>query len=365
VSTAKPKGTFEPGVISGAEYEQLIQTCKDGNYALPAVNVVGTNSINAVLEAAAANKSDVIIQLSGGGAEFYAGKGVADTATRRLAGAVSAARHVHLMAKAYGICVVLHTDHANRKLLPWIDDLITAGEAEYAATGRPLYSSHMLDLSEESLADNLDECASTLKRLNAIDMSLEIELGVTGGEEDGVGSDVEGDDFENSRLFTQPSEVLEAYNRLTPLGHFTIAAAFGNVHGVYKPGNVKLRPEILKLSQEALIADQSTGPKPLSFVFHGGSGSEPAKIKEAIDYGVVKMNIDTDTQFAFAEGVGKYVDENTAAFHFQLDPETGAPLKKKYDPRAWLRAGETSIINRLEEAFDVLGSKGKSQSSAM
>jgi len=357
--------TFEPGVISGAEYEHLIQACKDGNYALPAVNVVGTNSINAVMEAAAANKSDVIIQLSSGGAEFYAGKGIEDGAARKALGAISAARHVHLVAKAYGVCVVLHTDHANRKLLPWIDDLITAGEEEYAKTGRPLYSSHMLDLSEESLQDNLDECASTLKRLNAIDMSLEIELGVTGGEEDGVGSDIEGDDFDNARLFTQPSEVLEAYNRLTPLGHFTIAAAFGNVHGVYKPGNVKLRPEILKLSQEETIAKENTGAKPLSFVFHGGSGSEPAKIKEAIDYGVVKMNIDTDTQFAFAEGIGQYVAENTNAFHHQLDPETGAPLKKKYDPRAWLREGESNMVSRLNEAFEVLGSKGRSLSSAM
>ena len=353
--------TLKPGVVTGADYETLVAGCKDGGYALPAVNVVGTSSINAVLEAAAKNKSDVIIQLSGGGAEFYAGKGIEDGATRKLLGAVSAARHVHMVAEAYGICAVLHTDHANRKLLPWIDALISAGEEEFKATGRPLYSSHMLDLSEEPLNENLDECATTLKRLAAIDMSLEIELGITGGEEDGVGHDV--DEFDNAKLYTQPSEVLEAYERLSPLGHFTIAAAFGNVHGVYKPGNVKLRPEILKLSQDAVAAAGAGGNNPLDFVFHGGSGSEPAKIREAIGYGVFKMNIDTDTQFAFATGVGAFVDENPEAFHHQLHPETGAPLKKLYDPRAWLRKGEESMIARLTEAFDVLGSAGKSLSA--
>jgi len=353
--------SLKAGVVTGKDYETLVAACKDGGYALPAVNVVSTSSINAVMEAAAKNKSDVIIQLSGGGAEFYAGKGIEDGAKRKLLGAISAARHVHLLAEAYGICAVLHTDHANRKLLPWIDALISAGEEEFKQTGRPLYSSHMLDLSEEPLEDNLAECATFLKRMAAIDMSLEIELGITGGEEDGVGHDV--DEFDNARLYTQPSEVLQAYELLSPLGHFTIAAAFGNVHGVYKPGNVKLRPEILKLSQDAVAAAGATGDKPLDFVFHGGSGSDPAKIKEALGYGVFKMNIDTDTQFAFATGVGAFVADNPEAFKYQLHPETGAPMKKLYDPRAWLRKGEESMVARLNEAFDVLGAKGKSLAS--
>lgn len=354
---------LEPGVVTGENYLKLLAACREGGYALPAVNVVGTNSVNAVLEAAAKNKSDVIIQLSGGGAEFFAGKGIADAEERRLVGAISAAQHVHTVAKAYGVCAVLHTDHANRKLIPWVDALIDAGEDHYKKTGAPLYSSHMLDLSEEDIDTNLAECARLLKRLNAIDMSLEIELGVTGGEEDGVGSDV--DDFANPDLYTQPEDVLRAFNELSPLGHFSVAAAFGNVHGVYKPGNVKLRPEILDNSQKAMKEALGDKYQPADFVFHGGSGSEEAKIREAVSYGVFKMNIDTDTQFAFAEGVGKYVEANKAAFESQLDKETGKPFKKQYDPRAWLREGEVGVVNRLEEAFTVLGSKGKALSSAL
>jgi fructose-bisphosphate aldolase class II len=350
---------LKPGVQTGADYIALVEACKTGGYALPAVNVVNTQSINAVLEAASKAKSDIIIQLSGGGAQFYAGKGIKDGEKAKVLGAISAAEHVHRVAEAYGVCAVLHTDHANRALIPWVDALIDAGEERFKATGKPLFSSHMLDLSEESLEDNLAECERLLKRLAPIGMSLEIELGVTGGEEDGVGKDL--DEIDNDKLYTQPDEVLTAYRRLAPLGHFSVAAAFGNVHGVYKPGNVKLRPEILKASQEAVSAAEKTGnDHPLHFVFHGGSGSEKAKITEAVGYGVFKMNIDTDTQFAFSEQVGKYVEENAKAFKYQIDPETDEPYKKKYDPRAWLRKGEEGIVDRLLVACDDLGSTGKS-----
>ena len=350
---------LKPGVQTGTDYIALVEACKSGGYALPAVNVVNTQSINAVLEAASKANSDIIIQLSGGGAQFYAGKGIKDGEKAKVLGAISAAEHVHRVAEAYGVCVVLHTDHANRALIPWVDALIDAGEERFKATGKPLFSSHMLDLSEESLEDNLAECERLLKRLAPIGMSLEIELGVTGGEEDGVGKDL--DDVDNDKLYTQPDEVLTAYRRLAPLGHFSVAAAFGNVHGVYKPGNVKLRPEILKASQEAVSAAEKTGnDHPLHFVFHGGSGSEKAKITEAVGYGVFKMNIDTDTQFAFSEQVGKYVEENPKAFKYQIDPETDEPYKKKYDPRAWLRKGEEGIVDRLLIACDDLGSTGKS-----
>ncbi|AGH97931.1 class II fructose-bisphosphate aldolase [Micavibrio aeruginosavorus] len=347
---------LKPGVVTGADYLALVKACKDGQYALPAVNVVGTNSINAVMEAAAKNKADVIIQLSNGGAEFYAGKGCADSFKAKVLGAVSAARHVHLMAEHYGVCVVLHTDHANKKLIPWVEAMIEHGEAFYKETGKPLFSSHMVDLSEEDLDFNLSECARLLKRMAKIDMSIEIELGVTGGEEDGVGSD----DVDNDKLYTQPEDVLRAYDTLLPLGHFSIAASFGNVHGVYKPGNVKLRPEILKNSQELVQKTHSTAANPLDLVFHGGSGSEKDKITESLGYGIFKMNIDTDTQFAFSEYVGKFVEANAKAFKYQIDPDDGTPYKKLYDPRKWLREGELGIIARLDEAFADLRSAGKS-----
>ncbi len=350
---------LKPGVQTGADYIALVEACKSGGYALPAVNVVNTQSINAVLEAASKANSDIIIQLSGGGAQFYAGKGIKDGEKAKVLGAISAAEHVHRVAEAYGVCAVLHTDHANRALIPWVDAMIDAGEERFKATGKPLFSSHMLDLSEESLEDNLAECERLLKRLAPIGMSLEIELGVTGGEEDGVGKDL--DEVDNDKLYTQPDEVLSAYRRLAPLGHFSVAAAFGNVHGVYKPGNVKLRPEILKASQEAVSAAENTGNEhPLHFVFHGGSGSEKSKITEAVGYGVFKMNIDTDTQFAFSERVGQYVEDNAKAFKYQIDPDTDEPYKKKYDPRAWLRKGEEGIVDRLLIACDDLGSTGKS-----
>ena len=349
---------LKPGVVTGDDYLALLAACREGGYALPAVNCVGTNSINAVLEAAAKNRSDVIIQLSNGGARFFAGEGCPDAAAARLLGAVSAAQHVHTVAAAYGICVVLHTDHADRSLLPWVDGMIDAGEAHMRATGRPLYSSHMIDLSAEALDANIAECARVLKRLAKLGMSLEIELGVTGGEEDGIGHDVE-ESADNAHLYTQPEDVLKAWEVLSPLGHVTMAASFGNVHGVYAPGNVKLRPEILKASQDAVAARFGGGSKPMSLVFHGGSGSEKAKITEAVSYGVFKMNIDTDTQFAFAEPVGAYVDANAVAFKHQIDPATGKPQKKHYDPRKWLRAAEKGVVARLEEAFADLGSAGR------
>jgi fructose-bisphosphate aldolase, class II len=345
-----------PGVLTGSDYLALVNAAKAGGYALPAVNVVGTSSINAVMEAASKNKSDIIVQLSNGGAEFYAGKGCKDKFQAKVLGAVSAARHVHLLAAQYGIGVVLHTDHANKELIPWVEALITHGEAFFKETGKPLFTSHMLDLSEETIEFNLGECARLLPRMAKIGMSLEIELGVTGGEEDGVGSD----HVDNAKLYTQPEDCLRAYEMLNPLGHFSLAASFGNVHGVYAPGNVKLRPEILKNAQALVQSAHKTGANPLNLVFHGGSGSEKDKIAESLRYGVFKMNIDTDTQFAFSEPVGKFVEANAKAFKYQIDPETGAPYKKLYDPRKWLRAGEEGVIARLGEAYTDLKSAGRS-----
>ncbi|KZL13954.1 class II fructose-bisphosphate aldolase [Pseudovibrio sp. Ad26] len=352
-------GKLKPGVIFGEDYKTLIEACREGKFALPAVNVVGTDSINAVLEAAAANNTDIIVQLSNGGAQFYAGKGIKDSFQAKVLGAVAAAQHVHLLAEHYGVGVVLHTDHADKSLIPWLEELIKHGEAFYKANGKPLFSSHMLDLSAEDIEFNLSESERLLKMMAPLEMSLEIELGVTGGEEDGIGSD---DDIgaDNPKLYTQPEDVLQAYDRLNPLGHFSVAASFGNVHGVYKPGNVKLRPEILRESQKLVSETHSLGANPLALVFHGGSGSEKSKITESLNYGVFKMNIDTDTQFAFSEKVGAYVEANANAFKYQIDPETGAPTKKAYDPRKWLREGELGIVGRLKEACEDLNCVGKS-----
>ncbi len=346
------------GVVSGEGYKELVRACKAGGYALPAVNCVGTDSINAAMEAAAENDSDIIIQLSNGGAHFYAGQGMRDAFQAKVLGAVSAARHVHLLAEHYGICVVLHTDHANRKLIPWVEALIDHSEEYFGSHGYPLYSSHMLDLSDEDLDTNLQECSRLLRRMAKLDMSLEIELGITGGEEDGVGQDIE-ESMDNSHLYTQPEDVLKAYELLTSIGHFSVAASFGNVHGVYKPGNVKLRPEILRNSQILVSRTHETEKNPLNFVFHGGSGSEKDKISESIRYGVFKMNIDTDTQFAFSKAVGEYVNNNQKAFQYQVDPDTGEPYKKKYDPRQWLNLGKQGFMSRLREAMNDLGSSGK------
>ncbi len=355
--------TLKPGVVTGDDYVALVETTKAGGYALPAVNVTSSSTLNAVLEAAGQAKSDVIVQLSNGGAQFFAGKGYPDSFEAKVLGAVSAAQHTHLLAEKYGICVVLHTDHADKKLIPWVEAMVAHSEKHFEKTGKPLFSSHMLDLSAEPIDFNLGECKRLLERMAKMGMSLEIELGVTGGEEDGVGSEVD-ESADNSHLYTQPEDVLKAYELLNPVGHFTVAASFGNVHGVYKPGNVQLRPEILKNSQ-ALVAEKcGTAGNPLHLVFHGGSGSEKAKITEAVSYGVFKMNIDTDTQFAYSKPVGEFVKANAKAFEFQIDPDTGTPLKKFYDPRKWVRCAEEAMAARVMEATEDLGSKGRSAAQA-
>ncbi|MDQ3292145.1 MAG: class II fructose-bisphosphate aldolase [Bacteroidota bacterium] len=342
---------FKPGVLFGDDVQALFDYANKNNFALPAVNVIGTNSVNAVLETAKAVNSPVIIQFSHGGAQFYAGKGLSNDGQKAaIAGAVSGAQHVHLMAEAYGVPVILHTDHAAKKLLPWIDGLLDAGEKFYAQHGKPLYSSHMLDLSEEDIQENIETCARYFERMNKMGMTVEIELGVTGGEEDGV----DNSDIDSSHLYTQPEHVAYAYETLKAISnHFTIAAAFGNVHGVYKPGNVELRPEILKNSQEYIQEKFGTGPNPVNFVFHGGSGSEKEKITQAIEYGAVKMNIDTDMQWAFWDGVKNYYEKKKDYLQAQIGNPEGedSPNKKYYDPRVWLRSGEQTFIDRLKEAF--------------
>jgi len=342
---------LKPGVIYGKALTELFQNADNNNYAMPAVNVVGTNSINGVLETAREVNSPVMIQLSNGGASFYAGKGLSnDGQQASIAGAISGALHVHEMAKHYGVTVVLHTDHAAKKLLPWIDGLLDAGEKYYAQHGQPLFSSHMIDLSEEPIEENIEICKKYLARMAKIDMYLEIELGVTGGEEDGV----DNTNVDESKLYTQPEEVAYAYEELSKISpNFTIAAAFGNVHGVYKPGNVKLTPTILRDSQTYVKEKFNTGDNPIFFVFHGGSGSAPEKITEAIDYGAIKMNIDTDMQWAFLSGLREYYKTNEAYLQSQLGNPDGpdSPNKKYYDPRKWLRASENAFVIRLKQAF--------------
>jgi fructose-bisphosphate aldolase class II len=345
---------IKPGVVTGEALNQLLRHANENNYALPAVNVVGTNSINAVLETAASLNSPVIIQFSNGGGVFYAGKSLSNEGQKAaIAGSISGAMHVHQMADYYGVPVVLHTDHCAKKLLPWIDGLLDAGEKHFAQTGKPLFSSHMIDLSEESLEENMEICSEYLKRMAKIDMTLEIELGITGGEEDGV----DNSDVDSSKLYTQPSEVAFVYETLLAISpNFTVAAAFGNVHGVYKPGNVSLQPKILKNSQDFIQEKFKTGPLPVNFVFHGGSGSSRAEIREAIDYGAVKMNIDTDMQWSTWEGILEYYQKNEGYLQTQLGNPDGAdvPNKKFYDPRVWLRKGEESMVARLKVAFEDL-----------
>ena len=342
---------FAPGVATGDTVQEIFQYAKDSQFALPAVNVVSTDGINGVLETAVKVNSPVIVQFSNGGAQFYAGKGLSNEGQKSaIAGAISGAKHVHDMADAYGAVAILHTDHAAKKLLPWIDGLLDAGEAFYKVHGKPLFSSHMIDLSEETLEENIEICAKYLERMAKIDMTLEIELGCTGGEEDGV----DNSSMDSSLLYTQPSEVAYAYEKLLAISpRFTIAASFGNVHGVYKPGNVKLTPTILDNSQKFIQEKFGTGEKPVNFVFHGGSGSTPAEIKEAISYGSIKMNIDTDLQWAFWDGVRAYEAENRDFLQGQIGNPTGEgePNKKYYDPRVWLRKGEVAFNTRLEEAF--------------
>lgn len=345
---------FRSGVLHGDEVQELLQHANDNNYALPAVNVVGTNSLNGVLETAREVNSPVIVQLSNGGAQFYAGKGLSNENQRAcVLGSVSAAHHVHTLAEAYEVPVILHTDHCARKLLPWIDGLLDASERHFEATGRPLYSSHMIDLSEEPLEENIGTCKEYHKRMSAMGMTLEIELGVTGGEEDGV----DNTGIDSSKLYTQPEEVAYAYEELKAISErFTIAAAFGNVHGVYKPGNVQLTPVILKNSQDYIQQKYGTGPNPVHFVFHGGSGSSQEHIREAIEYGAIKMNIDTDMQWAFLSGVRDYVTGNIEYLNTQIGNPEGddVPNKKYYDPRKWLRVAEQTFVDRLKVAFDDL-----------
>ncbi|MEL6254698.1 MAG: class II fructose-bisphosphate aldolase [Bacteroidota bacterium] len=348
------KKKFRAGVLHGDEVTELLNYANENNFALPAVNVVGTNTVNGVLETARDVNSPVIIQFSNGGAVFFAGKGLGNENQKAaIAGGVSGAHHVHQMAKAYGVPVILHTDHAAKKLLPWIDGLLDAGEKFHEQTGQPLYSSHMLDLSEEPIEENIEISTKYFERMNALGMTIEIELGVTGGEEDGV----DNTDIDSSRLYTQPSEVSYAYERLKKISdNFTVAAAFGNVHGVYKPGNVSLKPIILKNSQEFVQEKFATASNPINFVFHGGSGSSREEIREAIEYGAVKMNIDTDTQWAFWNGVREYESEWRAYLQAQIGNPEGddKPNKKKYDPRVWLREGEKSFNKRLKLAFEDL-----------
>jgi fructose-bisphosphate aldolase class II len=345
---------YRAGVLFGAELEALYNDALENNFAIPAVNTIGTNTINAVLETAAKVNSPVIIQFSNGGAQFIAGKGMKnDELQANIQGAISGALHVHTLAKYYGVPVVLHTDHAAKKWLPWISALIDAGEQFHKEKGQPLFSSHMLDLSEEPLEENIHTSVEFYKRMAPLGMSIEIELGVTGGEEDGV----DNSDVENDKLYTQPQHVAYSYTELSKVGKlFTVAAAFGNVHGVYSPGNVQLRPEILKNSQDYIQKELGTKEKPVYFVFHGGSGSPQNQIREAISYGAIKMNIDTDMQWAFWEGIQQYYTKNEPYLQSQLGNPEGAekPNKKYYDPRVWLRKGEENFIKRLEVAFNDL-----------
>lgn len=352
-------GRFRSGVLFGDEVLEVYKYANEKNFALPAVNVVNTSTVNAVIETAAKVNSPVIVQFSAGGAQFYAGKGLSnDNHFAAIQGAISGAYHVHLMAKAYGVPVILHTDHAAKNLLPWIDALISEGEKYYELHKQPLFSSHMLDLSEESLQENIELSSQYLKRMKNIGMHVEIELGVTGGEEDGV----DNTDIDSSKLYTQPEDVAFAFEKLgTISNNFTVAASFGNVHGVYKPGNVKLTPVILKNSQKYIQEKYKTTTNPVNFVFHGGSGSSQEEIRESIEYGVIKMNIDTDMQWAFWDGVRAYEKKNHDYLQGQIGNPDGEekPNKKFYDPRQWLREGEKAFIARLTQSFEDLNCIGK------
>ena len=345
---------IKPGVATGDQVQAIFALAKQKRFALPAVNVTSSSTVNAVIETAAKLNAPAILQFSNGGAQYFAGKGLSNASEQSaILGGISGAMHVHQVAAAYGATVILHTDHCAKNLLPWIDGLLDAGEAFFAQHGKPLYSSHMIDLSEEPLHENLEICKTYLARMDKMGMTLEIELGITGGEEDGV----DNTGVDSSKLYTQPEEVAYAYEELMKISpRFTIAAAFGNVHGVYKPGNVVLKPVILKNSQDYIQSKFQTGPNPVDFVFHGGSGSTLEEIREAIGYGIIKMNIDTDLQFAFTEGVRDYVLKNQDYLKTQIGNPEGddKPNKKYYDPRKWLREGELTFIKRLEQSFSDL-----------
>ncbi|MFK7001730.1 class II fructose-bisphosphate aldolase [Flavobacterium oreochromis] len=342
---------IKSGVATGDQVQEIFNYAKEKGFALPAVNVVGSSTINGTLETAAKLKAPVIIQFSNGGAAYNAGKGLSnDGQQAAILGAVAGAKHIHTLAEAYGATVILHTDHCAKNLLPWIDGLLDASEKHFEETGKPLFSSHMIDLSEEPIEENIEICKEYLARMSKMGMTLEIELGITGGEEDGV----DNSHVDSSKLYTQPEEVAYAYEELMKISpRFTIAAAFGNVHGVYKPGNVKLTPKILKNSQEYVQNKFNTESNPVDFVFHGGSGSTLEEIREAISYGVIKMNIDTDLQFAFTEGVRDYMNSKIDYLRTQIGNPEGAdaPNKKHYDPRKWVREGEITFNKRLEQAF--------------
>ena len=345
---------IKPGVATGKEVQEIFKYAKSKGFALPAVNVTGSNTINAVLETAAELNAPVIIQFSNGGAQFNAGKGLSnENQQAAIAGGVAGAKHIHELAKVYGATVILHTDHCAKKLLPWIDGLLDASEKNFEQFGFPLFSSHMIDLSEEPIEENIEISKKYLERMKKMGMTLEIELGITGGEEDGV----DNSDVDDSKLYTQPEEVAYAYEELSKVSdQFTIAAAFGNVHGVYKPGNVKLTPKILKNSQEFLSEKHNLEENHIDFVFHGGSGSTLEEIREAIGYGVIKMNIDTDLQYAFTEGIRNYMGDKKEYLKAQIGNPDGAevPNKKHYDPRVWLREGELTFKARLKQAFEDL-----------
>ena len=342
---------FKSGVITGNQVQEIFTDAKNYKYALPAVNVTNTSTANAVMETAAELNSPAIIQFSNGGCTFFAGKGLSnENQIAAIAGGISGAKHVHQMARLYGASIILHTDHASKKLLPWIDGLLDAGEKFYKMNGKPLYSSHMIDLSEEPIKDNIEICKKYLERMSAIDMTLEIELGITGGEEDGV----DNSNVDISKLYTQPEEVAYAYEELMKISNkFTIAAAFGNVHGVYKPGNVVLTPKILDNSQKYIEEKFGTTKKPINFVFHGGSGSSKDEITEAISYGAIKMNLDTDLQWGFSTGTRDYFNKYKDYLKSQIGNPDGEeiPNKKYYDPRRWIREGEITFKNRLKQSF--------------
>lgn len=342
---------IKAGVATGDQVQEIFRYAKEKGFALPAVNVTGSSTVNGVMETAAKLNAPVIIQFSNGGAIFNAGKGLSNEGERAaILGGVAGAKHIHTLAEAYGATVILHTDHCAKKLLPWLDGLLDASEKHFAETGKPLYSSHMIDLSEEPLEENIEICKKYLERMSKMGMTLEIELGITGGEEDGV----DNSDVDSSKLYTQPEEVAYAYEELLKVSpRFTIAAAFGNVHGVYKPGNVKLTPKILRNSQDYVQQKYNTQHNPIDFVFHGGSGSSVDEIREAIGYGVIKMNIDTDLQFAFTEGIRDYIVKNIDYLKTQIGSPDGpeSPNKKYYDPRKWIREGEVTFNKRLEQAF--------------
>ena len=345
---------IKPGVATGKEVQNIFNYAKEKGFALPAVNVIGSNTINGVLETAKALNAPVIIQFSNGGAQFNAGKGLSNDGQKAaIAGAIAGAKHVHQLAEAYGVPVILHTDHCAKKLLPWIDGMLDASEQHFKETGKPLYSSHMIDLSEEPIEENIAICKKYLERMSKMGMTLEIELGITGGEEDGV----DNTDVDDSKLYTQPEEVAYAYEELSKVSsQFTIAAAFGNVHGVYKPGNVKLTPKILKNSQDYISKKYGVEHNHIDFVFHGGSGSTVEEIREGISYGVIKMNIDTDMQYAFLSGVRDYIQDKKDYLQSQIGNPDGddIPNKKYYDPRVWLRKGEDAFVERLKKAFEDL-----------